>query len=134
MVSSPSMRQCDCAMVCGCCCRRGRRYVPRRWDKKETREVPRRCGDDIHFLAPALSFNVQIISNHDELLYLAVQTSTTLRPGHPNHPSQTLIMSMFGFGGRAPPSSAEKIAAAEAEIEMVSNMFNQYVLILRLSC
>lgn len=36
-------------------------------------------------------------------------------------------MSMFGFGGRAPPSSAEKIAAAEAEIEMVSNMFNQLV-------
>ncbi|EMF14122.1 mitochondrial intermembrane space translocase subunit Tim10 [Sphaerulina musiva SO2202] len=34
---------------------------------------------------------------------------------------------MFGFGGRAPPSSAEKIAAAEAEIEMVSNMFNQLV-------
>lgn len=96
--------------------------------------MPRRCGDDIHFLARALSFNVQIISNHDELLYLVVQTSTTLQTGHPNHPSQTLIMSMFGFGGRAPPSSAEKIAAAEAEIEMVSNMFNQYVLILRLSC
>ncbi|WPH05070.1 Putative mitochondrial import inner membrane translocase subunit tim10 [Acrodontium crateriforme] len=33
---------------------------------------------------------------------------------------------MFG-GGRAQPSSAEKIAAAEAEIEMVSNMFNQLV-------
>jgi import inner membrane translocase subunit TIM10 len=34
----------------------------------------------------------------------------------------------FLFGGARPqPSSAEKIAAAEAEIEMVSNMFNQYV-------
>lgn len=34
----------------------------------------------------------------------------------------------FLFGdGRPQPSSAEKIAAAEAEIEMVSNMFNQYI-------
>jgi import inner membrane translocase subunit TIM10 len=32
----------------------------------------------------------------------------------------------FLFGQRPQPSSAEKIAAAEAEIEMVSNMFNQY--------
>lgn len=31
----------------------------------------------------------------------------------------------FLFGSRPQPSSAEKIAAAEAEIEMVSNMFNQ---------
>jgi len=37
-------------------------------------------------------------------------------------------MSFLGFGGRPQPSSAEKIAAAEAEIEMVSNMFNQSVL------
>jgi import inner membrane translocase subunit TIM10 len=29
------------------------------------------------------------------------------------------------FNQRPQPSSAEKIAAAEAEIEMVSNMFNQ---------
>lgn len=36
-------------------------------------------------------------------------------------------MSFLGFGARPPPSSAEKIAAAEAEIEMVSNMFNQCV-------
>jgi hypothetical protein len=36
----------------------------------------------------------------------------------------------FLFGqGRPQPSSAEKIAAAEAEIEMVSNMFNQYVVL-----
>ncbi len=33
----------------------------------------------------------------------------------------------FLFGQRPQPSSAEKIAAAEAEIEMVSNMFNQYL-------
>lgn len=32
---------------------------------------------------------------------------------------------LFGGGARPQPSSAEKIAAAEAEIEMVSNMFNQ---------
>jgi import inner membrane translocase subunit TIM10 len=35
-----------------------------------------------------------------------------------------MSFSLFG-GGRPQPSSAEKIAAAEAEIEMVSNMFNQ---------
>jgi import inner membrane translocase subunit TIM10 len=33
---------------------------------------------------------------------------------------------LFG-GGRAQPSSAEKIAAAETEIDMVSDMFNRYV-------
>ncbi|KAK1076629.1 protein transporter tim10 [Friedmanniomyces endolithicus] len=33
---------------------------------------------------------------------------------------------LFGGGARPQPTSAEKIAAAEAEIEMVSNMFNQY--------
>ncbi|MCJ1273104.1 protein transporter tim10 [Puttea exsequens] len=31
---------------------------------------------------------------------------------------------MFG-GGRAQPSSAEKIAAAETEVEMISDMFNR---------
>ncbi|MCJ1479538.1 protein transporter tim10 [Lambiella insularis] len=31
----------------------------------------------------------------------------------------------FIFGGRPQPSSAEKIAAAETEIEMVSDMFNR---------
>ncbi|KAK6422537.1 protein transporter tim10 [Elasticomyces elasticus] len=34
---------------------------------------------------------------------------------------------LFGGGARPQPTSAEKIAAAEAEIEMVSNMFNQLV-------
>ncbi|KAF2857506.1 hypothetical protein K470DRAFT_253167 [Piedraia hortae CBS 480.64] len=34
-------------------------------------------------------------------------------------------MSLFGFGGRPQPSSAEKIAAVEAEIQMVSHMFTQ---------
>ncbi|KAM0719857.1 hypothetical protein Q7P37_003992 [Cladosporium fusiforme] len=36
-------------------------------------------------------------------------------------------MSFLFGGGRPQPSSAEKIAAAEAEIEMVSGMFNQLV-------
>lgn len=37
-------------------------------------------------------------------------------------------MSFFGMGGGRPqPSSAERIAAAEAEIELVSDMFNRYV-------
>ena len=35
---------------------------------------------------------------------------------------------MSFFGRKPQPSSAEKIAAAETEIEMVSNMFNQYVI------
>lgn len=35
-------------------------------------------------------------------------------------------MSMFGFGGVQGPTSAQKIAAAEAELEMVTDMFNRY--------
>jgi len=34
---------------------------------------------------------------------------------------------LFGGGARAQPSSAEKLAAAEAEIDMVSDMFNRLV-------
>ncbi|KAF2429467.1 hypothetical protein EJ08DRAFT_562418, partial [Tothia fuscella] len=36
-------------------------------------------------------------------------------------------MSFLFGGGRPQPTSAEKIAAAEAEIEMVSDMFNRLV-------
>jgi hypothetical protein len=36
------------------------------------------------------------------------------------------IMSMFGLG-RPQPSSAEKIAAAEQEMDLVTDMFNKYV-------
>ena len=36
-------------------------------------------------------------------------------------------MSFLFGGGRPQPSSAEKIAAVEAEIEMVSDMYNRYV-------
>lgn len=36
-------------------------------------------------------------------------------------------MSMFGLG-RPQPSSAEKIAAAEQEMDMVTDMFNKYAL------
>jgi hypothetical protein len=35
-----------------------------------------------------------------------------------------VIMSMFGFG-RPQPSSAEKIAAAEQEMDLVTDMFNK---------
>jgi import inner membrane translocase subunit TIM10 len=35
-------------------------------------------------------------------------------------------MSMFGGFGRPQPSSAEKIAAAEAEMDLVTDMFNKY--------
>jgi len=38
-------------------------------------------------------------------------------------------MAMFGFGGgmNQGPTSAQKIAAAEAELEMVTDMFNRYI-------
>jgi hypothetical protein len=51
----------------------------------------------------------------------------TYTPKPSNHTqTQTHPKMSFLFGqGRPQPSSAEKIAAAEAEIEMVSNMFNQ---------
>jgi hypothetical protein len=39
-------------------------------------------------------------------------------------------MSMFGFG-RPQPSSAEKIAAAEQEMDLVTDMFNKYAAIFR---
>jgi hypothetical protein len=35
-------------------------------------------------------------------------------------------MSMFGLG-RPQPSSAEKIAAAEQEMDLITDMFNKYV-------
>jgi len=33
---------------------------------------------------------------------------------------------MFGFG-RPQPSSAEKVAAAEQEMDMITDMFNKYI-------
>jgi mitochondrial import inner membrane translocase subunit TIM10 len=36
-------------------------------------------------------------------------------------------MSFFGMGGRPQPSSAERIAAAEAELELVTDMFARFV-------
>ncbi len=36
-------------------------------------------------------------------------------------------MSMFGLG-RPQPSSAEKIAAAEQEMDLVTDMFNKYAI------
>jgi len=42
----------------------------------------------------------------------------------------TAIMSLFGYGARPQPSSAEKIAAAEQEMDLVTDMFNKYVLVL----
>lgn len=36
-------------------------------------------------------------------------------------------MSFFGFGGRPQLSSEQKIAQAEAEIDMVSDMYSRYV-------
>jgi import inner membrane translocase subunit TIM10 len=42
-------------------------------------------------------------------------------------------MSMFGGFGRPQPSSAEKIAAAEAEMDLVTDMFNKYFPLLSLA-
>lgn len=54
-------------------------------------------------------------------------TSDTSDPSAHQPPLRTTTMSFLGFGGARPqPSSEQKIAAAEAEIEMVSNMFTQY--------
>lgn len=56
-------------------------------------------------------------------------SSSTSHTLHTNHhkppPTQTANMSMFGLG-RPQPSSAEKIAAAEQEMDMVTDMFNKY--------
>lgn len=41
------------------------------------------------------------------------------------------MSSMFGFG-RPQPSSAEKIAAAEQEMDLVTDMFNKSVTLQRL--
>ena len=41
------------------------------------------------------------------------------------------IMSMFGLG-RPQPSSAEKIAAAEQEMDLITDMFNKYVSVVKL--
>lgn len=43
-------------------------------------------------------------------------------------------MSFLGFGGRPQPSSAEKIAAAEQELEMVTDMFNRLTESCRKKC
>ena len=40
-------------------------------------------------------------------------------------------MSFLFGGGRPQPSSAEKIAAAETEVEMISDMFSRYKLLAR---
>jgi mitochondrial import inner membrane translocase subunit TIM10 len=43
-----------------------------------------------------------------------------------NHQFETFPTMSFLFGGGRPqPSSAEKIAAAEAELELFSDMFNR---------
>jgi hypothetical protein len=57
-------------------------------------------------------------SNHQKRTY--IRTLTKPLP----HTTHSKMSFLFGQG-RPQPSSAEKIAAAEAEIEMVSNMFNQ---------
>jgi len=55
--------------------------------------------------------------------------STTRKQNQPNPFSkQAANMSMFGGFGRPQPSSAEKIAAAEAEMDLVTDMFNKYFL------
>ncbi len=69
------------------------------------------------------------ISTSSQSTQLEFATSITLvRP----LPPRTSTMS-FLFGSRPQLSSAEKIAAAETEVEMVSDMFNRYLSPLPLS-
>lgn len=94
---------------------------------EETREVH---GDDIPvFLARKLKLEaatrssrihlrLHLYDTHNELCHSIRSIANSRSTGVAN-------MSFLGFGGRPQPSSAEKIAAAEAEIEMVGNMFNQ---------
>jgi hypothetical protein len=70
---------------------------------------------------------LDIITNLNTNLQLfSSVTRTNSQPNHsqPNHRT-TAIMSMFGIG-RPQPSSAEKIAAAEQEMDLVTDMFNKY--------
>jgi hypothetical protein len=61
---------------------------------------------------------------------LQLFSSVTRTNSQPNYsqtnPRTTAIMSMFGIG-RPQPSSAEKIAAAEQEMDLVTDMFNKYI-------
>jgi hypothetical protein len=43
--------------------------------------------------------------------------------------NHSLDMSFLFGGGRPQPSSAEKIAAAETEVEMISDMFARYAIL-----
>jgi hypothetical protein len=66
----------------------------------------------------------QPATTYDQQLILRKLNSPS--PNQRPLPHTQLHTMSFLFGGARPqPSSAEKIAAAEAEIEMVSNMFNQ---------
>ena len=56
-----------------------------------------------------------------------LQTLSILSLKTPFKPSK---MSFLFGGGRPQLSSAEKIAAAETEVEMISDMFNRYFLTL----
>jgi hypothetical protein len=54
-------------------------------------------------------------------------THTYTRSRTPNRTPHTHIMSFFGMGSRPQISSEQKIAQAEAEIDMVSDMYSRYV-------
>lgn len=56
------------------------------------------------------------------ILRKAITVSSYLIPPPTTNP----IMSFLFGGGRPQPSSAEKIAAVETEMEMVSDMFSRY--------
>lgn len=64
--------------------------------------------------------------HHHHRISQATAHSTSRLTVKKNPPTHTEIMSFLFGGGRPQPSSAEKIAAVEAEIEMVSDMYNRY--------
>jgi hypothetical protein len=63
--------------------------------------------------------------NHNARPHLRVPTYTHSIRFIPA--KRTLEMSFFGMGGRPQISSEQKIAQAEAEIDMVSDMYSRYV-------
>lgn len=62
---------------------------------------------------------------NESLFPNAVRLTAVSPPYVPSYPYPIFEMSFLGLGGRRQPSSEEKIAAAEQELEMVTDMFNR---------
>ena len=87
---------------------------------------------DVELSQDGIFFGRDLTSVHPRAPNSELDIITKLHPptnSPPKPPKQTnsntIIMSMFGLG-RPQPSSAEKIAAAEQEMDLVTDMFNKY--------